>query len=326
MLQRRRIRTVISLASAALAPATLLSGCAATALPPVTAPHGGRLVVIDDFPSRHVSARRVVVWLPPGYDTGTADYPVLYMQDGQNLFDPPRGLANAAWDIDRHLIELVAAGRVRPAIVVGIWNSGLNRAREYGPAVAINSQPAGVRDLIPGTTADGKKTTLSDQYLRFLVEELKPAIDGRFRTRHGRADTMLMGSSMGGLISLYALCTHPQVFGAAACLSTHWPISTNYPLLGPPIDARIVRVVQAWQDWLRANLPEPGAHRLYFDYGSLHLDRHYAPLQGQVDAIGAARGYRRNVDWVSRAFPGADHNEKSWNQRLHIPLTFLLAP
>lgn len=326
MLQRRRVRTVISLAGAALAPAALLSGCAATALPLLTAPQGGRLVVIDDFPSRHVSARRVVVWLPPGYDTGNIAYPVLYMQDGQNLFDPPRGLANAAWDIDRHLIELVAAGRVRPAIVVGIWNSGLNRAREYAPAVPINALPVAVRELIPGTTADGKKTTLSDQYLEFMVEDLKPVIDARFRTRPGRADTLLMGSSMGGLISLYALCRHPQVFGAAACLSTHWPISTNYPLLGPPIDARIVLVVRAWQDWLRANLPEPGAHRLYFDYGSLHLDRHYAPLQGQVDAIGAARGYRRDVDWVSREFPGADHNEKAWNQRLDVPLTFLLAP
>jgi predicted alpha/beta superfamily hydrolase len=147
----------------------------------------------------------------------------------------------------------------------------------------------------------------SDAYLRFLVEELKPDVDAHYRTLPDARHTCLMGSSMGGLISLYALCEYPQVFGGAGCLSTHWPIGGR-------------RLVNA----LGAVLPRAGQHRLYFDYGTRTVDRQYEPLQQWMDRWVAAAGYRQGEDWLTRKFAGADHSERAWRVRVHIPLDFLL--
>ncbi|HYD78513.1 MAG TPA: alpha/beta hydrolase-fold protein [Paucimonas sp.] len=302
----------------------------AAAVPPAWAGAGrakadseGRFVVFDAFPSKHVAARKVVVWLPPGYDTSDGRHAVLYMHDGQNLFDPATSMANQPWAVDKHLIALQRAGKVRPTIVVGIWNTP-DRAREYGPAAAVEALAPELRDVLLGT---GRADTLSDQYLRFIVEELKPFIDKTYRTRPGRDDTVVMGSSMGGLISLYALASYPDVFGGAGCLSTHWPLTSNHALLGkPPGDPRVAKIAASYIDWLRTHLPAAGKHRLYFDYGTKNVDAFYAPYQEQVDKIVAAKSYRRDADWTTRFFPGTDHNEAAWRERLDIPLRFLLRP
>jgi pimeloyl-ACP methyl ester carboxylesterase len=133
-----------------------------------------------------------------------------------------------------------------------------------------------------------------------------------------------MGSSMGGLISLYALASYPAVFGAAGALSTHWPLTTSPEILtkgpGPEVDACGTPFI----DWLAGHLPRAGAHRLYFDHGSAGLDSLYAPFQDRVDALLPTLGYRRGRDWESRVFAGADHNQAAWRARLEIPLSFLL--
>lgn len=314
----------------------LAGGMTACALPPqqmsLAAAGGGRFVDYDKFPSPSVAARRVRVWLPPDYDASREPFAVLYMQDGQNVFDPPSPMAKGAWEVDRHLRVLRQANAVRPTIVVAVWNTEGNRAREYGPQAPIQSLPPELRRVVApgGHAADA--APLADAYVRFLATELKPFIDAHYRTRTGRDDTFVMGSSMGGLISLYALCSFPQVFGAAGCLSTHWVITTNYAEFaaqfapGASGDARVEQMAAAYRNWLREHLPVAGTHRLYFDHGTQGLDGLYGPHQQKVDALMAAKGYRPGIDWTTREFPGAPHDESAWRQRLATPLTFLLRP
>ena len=124
----------------------------------------------------------------------------------------------------------------------------------------------------------------------------------------------MLGSSMGGLISLYALAEYPRVFGGAACLSTHWP--GDLAEQPGPASAALVA-------YFGRKLPPAGAHRIYFDHGTGTLDARYPALQRQVDALMRAKGYTA-TDWQTRVFPGAIHDEASWAARLDQPLVFLL--
>ncbi len=261
-----------------------------------------------DFPSKYVAARNVEVWLPPGYERDrAARYPVLYMHDGQNVFAPATSYTKVDWGIDETMTRLVTEGKVRAAIVVAVWNTP-KRMQEYMPQKALAAN-GDVASGIPGVPAF-PGPVVSDAYLRFLVEELKPFIDRRYRTRTGPADTFIMGSSMGGLISAYAVTEYPTVFGGAACLSTHWPAGNG-----------------AMVAYLRKALPPPGGatpHRFWFDHGTATLDSLYAPYQRQVDGIMKAAGYSEGRNWISRVYPGADHSERAWRVRVAEPLGFLL--
>jgi enterochelin esterase-like enzyme len=316
---RPRRTALVRLAAAALPPA-LAAGCANPADRAHRVPAGGgRFVTTPAFASAHAAPRRVTVWLPPGHDSATGRHRVLYMHDGQNLFDPADAYGGQTWGVVPALLALRAAGRVAPTIVVGVWNTPLRR-QEYGPAAPLARLPAAWRDQVYGGPA------LSDGYLRFLVEELKPHIDATYNTLPGPADTVVVGSSMGGLASLYALVQHPGVFGAAACVSTHWPMSTQPAWITPPGDPRAAQAQQALRDWLAERLPAPGAHRLYFDHGTLNLDALYPPLQAQVDAVLASRGWQRGTHFTSQQIDGGDHNEAAWRARVDQPLRFLLPP
>jgi len=258
-----------------------------------------------DFPSHNVIPRQVDVWLPPDYETDTARrYPILYMHDGQNLFDPATSTLQVDWGVDEALERLIAAGNVPPVIVVGVWCTAL-RVREYLPERPFTT-PAGQQKL-RAMSPELQGGPLSDAYLRFLTSELKPFIDATYRTRPEREATSIMGSSMGGLISLYAVCEYPDIFAGAGCVSTHWPIA----------DGLIV-------DALPGMLPSPGMHKFYFDFGTETLDALYEPYQQRADAIMAKAGYTQGQDWLTRKFPGAEHSERSWRERVHIPLEFLL--
>jgi enterochelin esterase-like enzyme len=260
------------------------------------------------FPSRFVAPRNVEVWLPPGYERdAAARYPVLYVHDGQNVFAPATAYGGVDWGVDETMTRLIAERRVRPAIVVAIWNTAA-RLAEYLPQKALppGARERGIALHIPGIEPL-RDSVRSDAYVRFLVEELKPFVDRTYRTRPGRADTFLMGSSMGGLISAYALAEHPDVFGGAACLSTHWPAADG-----------------AMVEYLRGHLPSPTTHRLYFDHGTATLDSLYAPYQRRVDDVLRAGGYVDDVSLSSRVFPGAEHSERAWRVRVAEPLVFLL--
>jgi enterochelin esterase-like enzyme len=281
----------------------------------------GRIVDLGVLQSKYSDPRRVVVWLPPGYRAHGSRYAVLYMHDGQNLFDKATAGYGMEWEIDEHLSKLIRQHKVRPTIVVGIWNTP-KRLQEYVPSRAFNGLPSGYQDKVRALYGGDP---LSDGYLKFLVRELRPAIDRRFSVKTDRANTVIMGSSMGSLISLYAIDEYPQIFGGAGMMSTHWPLfmAPDGKSVG---DEEYEVVSSAFERYLAPALPDPRTHRLYFDHGSETLDAIYARYQKRVDRVVARRGYRQGVNWLTRNFPGQQHNEISWASRVEIPLRFLLPP
>jgi pimeloyl-ACP methyl ester carboxylesterase len=291
------------------------------AVPAAAKADAGTLVDLGIVQSKYADARRVQVWLPSSYTPNGPRHAVLYMHDGQNLFDPETSYGGKEWMVDEVLDRLTREGRVRPTIVVGIWNTP-KRLQEYVPAKAFTHLPPQYMDRVRGLYGGDP---LSDGYLRFIVHELKPRIDWGFRVKTARSDTAIMGSSMGGLISLYAVNEYPQVFGAAGMVSTHWPLFL--PAEDGSITGEEYEVVSsAFERYLAPALPSPKSHRLYFDHGSESLDATYARYQQRINAIVARRGYRQGVNWISRNFPGQAHNEVSWASRVDIPLRFLLPP
>jgi predicted alpha/beta superfamily hydrolase len=270
----------------------------------------GRLERLPLLPSRHVEPRPIDVWLPAAYD-GQRPHAVLYMHDGQMLFDASTTWNKQAWDVDTTAQPMINRGALRDFIVVGIHNNGQKRFAEYYPQKFMAHLPATAREGLTQRGLEGK--AMSDAYLQYLVEEVKPAIDARYATRRGRADTVIMGSSMGGLISIYALLEYPRVFSAAAALSTHWITLFEDNDVFPA----------AAVAYLQAQLPRVPDIRLYMDRGTTELDGHYARAQDRIDAVFKALQLAP-PQVVSRVFEGTGHNEKAWADRLATPLTFLL--
>ncbi|HEU4967872.1 alpha/beta hydrolase, partial [Sphingomonas sp.] len=271
--------------------------------------------------SQYADPRRVVVWLPSGYRADGPKYAVLYMHDGQNLFDTKTAGYGMEWQIDETLDRLIQEKKVRPTIVVGIWSTP-KRLQEYVPSKAFNGLPPDYRQKVRALYGGDP---LSDGYLKFLVRELKPTIDRRFNVKTDAADTVIMGSSMGALISLYAIDEYPKVFGAAGMMSTHWPLVIT-PDNKPISDEEYEIVSSAFERYLAPALPAPATHKLYFDHGSETLDANYARYQDRVDVVVARRGYRQWDSTLSLSFPGQKHNEISWASRVAVPLQFLLPP
>lgn len=259
-----------------------------------------------DLNNRRLLKRRVDVWLPDAYqENPNKRFPVLYVQDGQMVFDQFHN-RGGGWKLHEAISKLAVEDLIDPPIVVAI-PSTLNRKYEYLPGKALD-YPGG-REAYARTTngqVSQAQRQMSEDFINWLVDEVKPAMDQRYRTLPEMENTSLMGSSLGGLISLYLLCEFPQVFSKAACLSTHWPI------LGEGMMA-----------YLDEKLPAPGNHKLYFDHGSEGLDRDYAPWQAKVDKLLREKGYREDKDFASWNFPGEDHTTTAWAGRVHIPLTFL---
>ena len=280
----------------------------------------GRLHRIENFSSKYVASRVVDVWLPDGYSP-SKNYAVLYMHDGQMLFDTAATWNHQEWQVDETVSSLIKKRKIRPCIVVGIWNGGKLRHSEYFPQKPFESLTKEQQKEIYASTRTKDQVLFpaeiqSDLYLKFLVKEVKPYIDSAFSTLPDKASTFIAGSSMGGLISMYAICEYPGVFGGAACLSTHWP--GVFSLENNPIP-------DAFMDYLEKNLPDPASHKIYFDYGDQTLDSMYKPFQVEVDVIMKSRGFSAS-SWMTRYFPGENHSEKAWANRLYIPLEFLLKP
>jgi predicted alpha/beta superfamily hydrolase len=278
----------------------------------------GRIERLDNFPSRFVEARPIDVWLPSDYSP-LKRYAVLYMQDGQGLFDASQTWNKQAWNIHLALSKLMQSGKVQDTIVVGIPNGGKHRYSEYYPDKYLALAPQDVRmDYVRRAQLD---QPLADAYLRFLVEELKPVIDRRYATRPEPAGTFVMGSSMGGMISIYALCEYPQVFGGAAGLSTHWVGRPSR--WGAPERLQNASLPLAAFNYLQGHLPRANTRRLYMDHGTTGLDAIYRIHQAVVDEIGREMGYD-SAHWQSRIFEGPGHSEADWAARVEIPLAFLL--
>jgi len=280
----------------------------------------GKLQRLADFKSKYVDARNVDVWLPDGY-SANEKYAVVYMHDGQALFDASITWNKQAWEADAVGGKLIAEGKVQKFIIVGIWNNGLKRHSEYFPQKAFNKLTNEQQEFVSKSLLSEGKTNepfkpYSDNYLQFIVTELKPYIDKTFSTKTDAAHTFIAGSSMGGLISMYAICEYPKVFGGAACLSTHW--TGIFKADNNPVPA-------VFFDYLRSHLPDPKNHKIYFDHGDQTLDALYPQFQKQADSIMTEKGFT-SKNWMTRFFPGENHSEEAWRKRLNIPFEFLLKP
>jgi predicted alpha/beta superfamily hydrolase len=271
----------------------------------------GGIVRFKDFKSGLMQARNVDVWLPAGYDS-TLKYDVIYMHDGQMLFDSTITWNHKEWQVDETLSRLISEKKIEKCIVVGIWNTGADRIAEYFPGKIASLLDEAERSMLSDKFFN-RKSANGDNYLKFIVSELKPFIDSKFPTIPDKAHTFMIGSSMGGLISIYAICEYPDVFGGVACLSTAWlsQIEPNYA------------IPTATFEYLKQHMPLPAGHKIYFDYGTGESDKPYEATQLFVDLIAKGKGYT-GINFMSKTFKGDKHDEIAWSRRFSIPVEFLM--
>ena len=232
--------------------------------------------------------RDVLVWLPPGYDWTERRYPVLYMHDGQNLFEPDTAFTKGEhWRIGETATTLIAAGRIEAPIIVGIYNTGEARVDEYTPTDDVK--------LGGG---------LADDYGRLIVDELKPLIDRTYRTRSDRESTGIAGSSLGGLVSLHLAFSHPAVFGRAAALS---------PSVWWGRKAILKTIRQS-----RAKPPL----RLWVDMGTAEGRRGLDDARLLKAAL-VGVGFVVGGDLHYAEYEGATHSEQAWSERVGPMLEWL---
>lgn len=300
-----------------LAATVLLSAISALAAPPVISPSGksvtsGRLETARIYSPEMADSIDIDIWTPDGYPSA-GRYPVVYMHDGQNLFDAATTWNRQAWEIDSVAGPLMADGLIRPAIIVGIYSKDATRVGDLMPdkpvAAISNDSISGIlARFCPGGVKGGK-------YVEFIAKTLKPFIDAAYPTLPEPETTFVMGSSMGGLASIYAMCEHPETFGGAACLSTHWSGLTYRNDIFPA----------AMRGYLTASLPRDNRHKLYMDCGDRTIDEVYIPYFFEMNALADSLGYD-NARLLTPFFPGHRHSEDSWASRVAVPLRFLLPP
>lgn len=287
--------------------------CKAQDLPEVTY---GSIERIENFNTGLVEPRNIDIWLPENFDK-TKNYSVVYMHDGQMLFDSSKTWNKTAWEADDTFGKLLIDEKIRDCIIVGIWNIPERRFADYFPQKIIDSIPEPTKTKILTQQINGNPS--ADNYLKFIVNELKPYVDNNYPTKPEAENTFMIGSSMGGLISIYGLCEYPSTFGGVACLSIHSPLA-SFELIDENTDKE---VASKFRDYLENNLPEANARKIYFDYGNLTGDSFYKPYQSKIDTVMINKGYSSTF-WQTHFFEGESHTEISWAKRLNIPVLFLL--
>ena len=278
----------------------------------------GRIDRIDSFPSKFIVPRAVDIWLPKNY-TATKNYNVLYMHDGQMLFDSTSTWNKQEWKVDEVASQLMQENKVQNFIVVAIWNIPEIRHKDLFPNKVIQYLKKDQIEILNNELVREKGFSIqqykinSDNYLKFIVQELKPFIDKNYSVHTTANHTAIMGSSMGGLISMYALCEYPNVFGKAACLSTHWIGFREFK--NNPIP-------ESFFAYMEKNLPEAKNHKIYFDYGTETLDADYIKYAYRVDETLTSKGYTYK-NYRNIKFENENHSEASWQKRINIPLEFM---
>jgi predicted alpha/beta superfamily hydrolase len=259
--------------------------------PDRTRPHTltGDIRVHESFPSVSGTDRTVLVYLPPGYDGLEQRYPVLYLNDGQNVFDQATAFSDE-WRVDETAQRLITSRHIEPVIIVGVYNAGAQRVDEYTPTVD-HAKGGGGADI----------------YGRMLVDDLKPFIDATYRTLPDPGNTALGGSSLGGLLTLYLGLRCPATFGKLAVLSPSvwWG------------DGVIVREVEA--------LPSKTSQRIWLDAGRREGDDVIPDVRRLRDAL-VDKGWSIGEDLMYFEARGGEHNERSWAKRVRPFLKFLFPP
>lgn len=258
----------------------------------------GKLVVHERFESKHLpNPRNVSVWLPPGYDSSGERYPVLFLHDGQNLFDAATSAFGVEWQADEIATKLIENKEIAPVIVVGIWNTA-ERITEY-TVTKDNQLQRGGRGL---------------EHIQWVADELKPFIDQTYRTRPEQESTWIGGSSLGGLISMHACLERPEVFGGCLSLS---------PSLGWD-DESLFSILQSEDHW-------PSDVRLWFSMGTTegrNSDSQAVNLsRARRLAELLARRKTSNAAFIRYCeFPEGTHDEKSWSTQFLDALKSLCSP
>ncbi|MBP2160004.1 MULTISPECIES: alpha/beta hydrolase [Asticcacaulis] len=270
------------------------------------------------FASKHVEPRDVTVFVPDECQ-GTTRCAVLYMLDGQNLYTPSQ-YSGADWGVRDTVPKLIKDGRIPPTIVVGIDNVK-ERTREYMPERVYRLLPKDYQARVRAFE-DGKAPN-SDNFLKFVVTELKPFVDAKYQTLTGPAHTAIMGSSMGGHVALYAHGEYPSVFGSSASLSMPW-LMASWATDEAHIKADAAVLRTAWSMWLKTSKLKPVKNRIYTDQGTLELDARFTPYEAAITPIFPAAGWVGGRDFKAEIFENTKHSETDWRQRLDIPLTFML--
>jgi predicted alpha/beta superfamily hydrolase len=247
------------------------------------------------------NGREITIFLPPQYDDESdRRYPVLYLQDGQNLFDPQRAFAGKAWEVDRTAAALIAAARIPPLILVGIDHTGIDRINEYTP------------------THDRKRGGGgAESYGRLIAEQVKPLVDTTYRTLPDATHTGVGGSSLGGLVSLYLALNRPDLFGKAAVMSPSvwW-------------DRRsILRDVRRAAARFGAGRARP---RLWVDMGTRESGGAGSARRVLEDArllhVGLLKaGWVDDADLHYEEVEGGTHGEQAWGDRFGRTLEWLYA-
>ncbi|MBV8552444.1 MAG: alpha/beta hydrolase [Acidobacteriaceae bacterium] len=244
------------------------------------------------FTSRFVDVSRdIAVYLPPDYDSSPGRrYPVLYLHDGQNLFDAATAFLGNEWGLDEVADDLIRTGQIEPLIIAGIYNTGEKRLAEYTP----------VRDR----RGRGGR---AQAYGRMIVEELKPFIDSRYRTLPDVQYTGLGGSSLGGLVTLYLGMKYPALFGKLIVMSpaVWWA------------NRAILKEVR--------KLPRKFGQKIWLDIGTCEGSNPELVVNQAIELKDALieKGWELGVDLAFMQDEGAAHNEKAWGQRIRYALQFL---
>jgi predicted alpha/beta superfamily hydrolase len=249
----------------------------------------GQLRKHERFRSRFLRNQRdLIVYTPPGYAEKTAQrFPVLYLQDGQNLFDGATSfIPGQDWHVGQTADDCISAGRVEPLIIVGIYNTKA-RVREYTPTAA---------PKVGGGRAD--------RYGKFLMEEVKPFVDREYRTLSGPLHTGIGGSSLGGLVSLYVGLKHCTIFGKIAALSPS--VWWNQHVIHRLVESMHVE-------------PRP---RIWLDIGTREGPRIVQDVERFRDVL-LEKGSRLGRDLHYERVEGGEHNEAAWAQRVRPFLQFL---
>lgn len=257
--------------------------------PTVTERATGTLHVYDNVRFRHLPRERgIVVWLPRGYDRARTSYPVLYMHDGQNLFDRRTAFLGQSWGVDDIAVGLIERRAVEPLVVVGIYNTGEHRVDEYTPTVEHRYRRGGK----------------SREYGWMLVEELSIALHTSYRLRSGPAWTGIAGSSLGGLAALTIGLAHPGFFGRLGVMSPSVWWDNRHAI-----------------DLVR-QLPTRTNQRVWVDVGTREAKGLTVLTRSLRDEL-VAKGWREGRDLRYVEAANARHNERAWSRRFGPMLEFL---
>jgi enterochelin esterase-like enzyme len=253
----------------------------------VSAPH---LIKHERFPSRFLRNKRdLIVYLPPGYDQlPQRHFPVLYLHDGQNLFDGSTSfIPGMDWHVGQTADQYIQDGRVEPLIIVGIYNAGKQRLGEYTP-----------------TRAPKLGGGRANRYAKFLLEEVRPFVNSQYRSKQDTENTGIGGSSLGGLVSLYLGLRQPEIFGKIAALSPS--VWWN--------ERVILRFAAA--------APVQPLPRIWLDIGTREGPRIVDDVERFRDVL-IGKGWQPERNLHYQRVEGAEHNEAAWAGRVGPFLQFL---